>query len=466
MNQLPDGWTSAPLEELLAVEERPIADGPFGSKLASRHYTESGARVIRLQNIGDGYFKDERAYISLDYYAELRAHEVRTGDLVIASLGDVLPRACVIPELGEPGIVKADCVRARIHPLVETRWVLYALLSPQVRQYAASRIRGVGRPRLGLGEIRKLPIPVAPIDEQRRVVSALDDYLSRLEAARRYLDHASGRLDSLSKSWRSLDIAGGQSGVKPGSPLNAGWTWGYLGDLIERIEAGKSFTCEPRRAGEGEWGVIKVSAMTWGEFRDQENKAVPLDRSVDPRHEIKPGDILVSRANTEAYVGAPVLVHDCRPRLLLSDKSLRLIPKDGTNKEWLVQALASPLVRRQISAASTGNQESMRNISQGALSAISIPIPPEPDMKAIADNLRDVSRVIRRQEDQAERTRRRCEALRRAVLADAFSGRLVPPHAEAESAALLLERIREERASAPRSSRRRAAATGIQKGSA
>jgi type I restriction enzyme, S subunit len=58
MNQLPDGWTSAPLEELLAVEERPIADGPFGSKLASRHYTESGARVIRLQNIGDGYFKE------------------------------------------------------------------------------------------------------------------------------------------------------------------------------------------------------------------------------------------------------------------------------------------------------------------------------------------------------------------------------------------------------------------------
>jgi hypothetical protein len=63
MSDLPTGWTWATLEELLAVEDRAITDGPFGSKLASRHYTMSGARVIRLQNIGDCIFNDERAYI-------------------------------------------------------------------------------------------------------------------------------------------------------------------------------------------------------------------------------------------------------------------------------------------------------------------------------------------------------------------------------------------------------------------
>jgi type I restriction enzyme S subunit len=239
------------------------------------------------------------------------------------------------------------------------------------------------------------------------------------------LDHASDGLGALRKSWRALEVAGGQSVLKPGSPLNVDWRWGRLGDLIDKIQAGKSFTCEPRRAREGEWGVIKVSAMTWGEFRDGENKAVPHDQPIDPRNEIWPGDILVSRANTEAYVGAPVLVRDCRPRLLLSDKSLRLIPKEGVNKEWLLQVLASPLVRRQISAASTGNQESMRNISQSALSAIAIPIPPAHVMEVVADGLRDASSVIHRQEDQVEKARRRCEALRRAILTTALTGRLV-----------------------------------------
>jgi hypothetical protein len=106
--------------------------------------------------------------------------------------------------------------------------------------------------------------------------------------------------------------------------IPSSWAWGTLRDVVTHIEAGKSFACEPRPAGPNEWGIIKVSAMTWGEFRQHENKAVPADREINPAHEIRPGDILVSRANTEAYVGAPVLVRKCRPRLLLSDKSLRL----------------------------------------------------------------------------------------------------------------------------------------------
>jgi type I restriction enzyme S subunit len=60
--------------------------------------------------------------------------------------------------------------------------------------------------------------------------------------------------------------------------LPKGWAWATLDDLLERIEAGKSFTCEPRVAKAEEWGVVKVSAMTWGEFRESENKALPPGR--------------------------------------------------------------------------------------------------------------------------------------------------------------------------------------------
>src|SRR5262249_367174 len=140
----------------------------------------------------------------------------------------------------------------------------------------------------------------------------------------------------------------------------------FLGDLVSRIEAGRSFGGPGRRADAEEWGVIKVSAMTWGEFRADENKAVSAD-AVDPRWEIKPGDLLVSRANTTEYVGAPVLVRETRWRLLLSDKSLRLVLDGDVNKEWLLYALSAPQTRRQISAAATGTSDSMRNISQAKL---------------------------------------------------------------------------------------------------
>lgn len=82
--------------------------------------------------------------------------------------------------------------------------------------------------------------------------------------------------------------------------------------------------------------------MTWGSFDDQENKAVTTEDRIDPRWEIKPGDLLLSRANTSEYVGASVLVRTCRGRLLLSDKSMRLLVRQDIDKSWLHLALNAP----------------------------------------------------------------------------------------------------------------------------
>lgn len=165
--------------------------------------------------------------------------------------------------------------------------------------------------------------------------------------------------------------------------LPPGWERVALGDLLLRIEAGKSFQCEPRPARAEEWGVIKVSSMTWGKFRENENKAIPVYKSVNSEYEIKQFDILVSRANTESYVGAPVLVGACRPRLLLSDKSLRLVPSANVDRQWLTYTLSAPTVRDEISRRATGTKDSMRNISQRALADICVPVPPLAEQRRI-----------------------------------------------------------------------------------
>ncbi|CAL9464633.1 Type-1 restriction enzyme EcoKI specificity protein [Streptomyces sp. enrichment culture] len=171
------------------------------------------------------------------------------------------------------------------------------------------------------------------------------------------------------------------------SELPKGWARVRLGDILARIEAGKSYKCEPRPASAEEWGVIKVSAMTWGDFDEGENKAVPAGFPFNPDYEIRPGDILLSRANTAAYVGASVLVRNCRPRLLLSDKSLRLIPAKGIDREWLAYFLSSPGVRGEISERATGTKDSMRNIAQGALADIECLLPPLAEQRRIVGTL-------------------------------------------------------------------------------
>ncbi|MFJ2951850.1 restriction endonuclease subunit S [Streptomyces sp. NPDC087226] len=173
------------------------------------------------------------------------------------------------------------------------------------------------------------------------------------------------------------------------SEVPKGWARVRLGDILARIEAGKSYKCEPRPASTEEWGVIKVSAMTWGDFDEGENKAVPAGFPFNPDYEIRPGDILLSRANTAAYVGASVLVRQCRPRLLLSDKSLRIVPAEGVDREWLAYLLSSPVIRSQISERATGTKDSMRNISQGALGELACLLPPVEEQRRIVAALEE-----------------------------------------------------------------------------
>ncbi|MEW2611495.1 restriction endonuclease subunit S [Streptomyces sp. NPDC047880] len=179
------------------------------------------------------------------------------------------------------------------------------------------------------------------------------------------------------------------SGVDGERELPTGWAWAELGDLLHRIEAGKSFTCEPRPALPDEWGVIKVSAMTWGSFDPDENKAVPAGRDINPAYEISLGDLLVSRANTKAYVGAPVLVGASRPKLLLSDKSLRLIPSGCVSKRWLVHFLRSPEARAYVEAKASGTKDAMRNLSQDALRRMPVALPPLAEQHRIVEALEE-----------------------------------------------------------------------------
>jgi len=71
-------WTWATVDQLAADEANSITDGPFGSNLKTSHYTSSGPRVIRLQNIGRTEFVDERAHISNDHFKKLKRHSVYT----------------------------------------------------------------------------------------------------------------------------------------------------------------------------------------------------------------------------------------------------------------------------------------------------------------------------------------------------------------------------------------------------
>ena len=197
---LPEGWVWASVGQLAAPEPNSITDGPFGSNLKTEHYQESGPRVIRLQNIKDGEFADEHAHISTTHFERLRKHEIHAGDLVIATLGDNPPRACIIPSFVGPAIVKADCIRFKFHSALIPAYLNAALNCQPTRQRVKKVLHGIGRPRLSLGEIRAIALPIPPESEQHRIVAEVDRRLSLMCEVEAQVDANLKRAERLRQS--------------------------------------------------------------------------------------------------------------------------------------------------------------------------------------------------------------------------------------------------------------------------
>jgi type I restriction enzyme S subunit len=199
---------------------------------------------------------------------------------------------------------------------------------------------------------------------------------------------------------------------------------------------------------------VKVSAVTWGRFDATKSKTLPSDFVPPEKSRIKVGDLLISRANTLELVGAPVIVEEQPRDLFLSDKILRLVVA-GKAKRWVLWFLRSPNGRRQIESMATGNQLSMRNISQDALRKIRLPFPEENIRMERIQLLEHAFARADRLEAEAARARKLLDRLESVILAKAFRGELVPQDPNDEPASVLLERIRAERAAAPKQKRRR-----------
>jgi type I restriction enzyme S subunit len=190
-------WDWHEIHDLAAKDSNSITDGLFGSKLKTEHYTVSGPRVIRLQNVGDGVFVDEKAHISPDHFASLSKHRVYPGDLVIAALGETLPRACLVPDTLGPAIVKADCIRFKPGGKVLSKYLMYALNAAQTRRATKARLHGVGRPRLNLGEIKSIVVPVPPLSTQEVIVAEVERRLSTADEGEAQIDASLRRPEAL-----------------------------------------------------------------------------------------------------------------------------------------------------------------------------------------------------------------------------------------------------------------------------
>lgn len=161
------------------------------------------------------------------------------------------------------------------------------------------------------------------------------------------------------------------------------WQWVRFGEILLEITSGWSPMCEKHPKEDEEWGVLKVSAVSWDKFNPDENKALPSNLKPRPDHEVRSGDFLMSRANTSALVGKSVIVENTPERLLLSDKILRVYFSTFADKKFFNIYNNSLAARAYYSKAASGTSDSMRNISRIQILNLPVPVPPFQEQKRI-----------------------------------------------------------------------------------
>lgn len=300
-------------------------------------------------------------------------------------------------------------------------YLKYVYLNGEVIKYqgGSNNLRN-----LKFKEYKNIQIPLPPLPEQKRIVAKLDGLFAHIDQVKERLAKvpemiADFRMSVLTKAVTGELTKEWRKGKKLGK-----WEEKLLGEVVENIQAGKNFTCPAIPVQNGQVGLVKISAVTWGTFDEKETKTVVDQTKVNKNLFIKSGDFLMTRANTIELVGANLIVKDIEHDIMLSDKVWRVTFKNGFNKGFISYFLKSRKGRNEIESRASGNQLSMRNLSQKKFKEIPFTTPPLPEQKEIVRRVESLFAKADAITAQYKLLKEQIDDLPQAVLAKAFRGEL------------------------------------------
>lgn len=357
-------------------------------------------KVVKVSNIDDaGNFHGRFAERSFTP-SELKHLLVKTGELlVVKSSGNeakILSGKTAICDEPRDGKIVASNFLLRLRAnaaAVWPRYLWYFLNSRQSKAFVRTIVGAFTYPNLNWSLYARHPIPLPSLPEQKRIAALLEK-ANRLRRTRRYARQLSDTfLQSVFLEMFGDPVANAKN-----------WDIEPFEDSLEGIDAGVNFKPIGDNEPASPWRVLKVSAVTSGEFRPFESKPISPDVVAAKKLIVRKGDFLMSRANTVELVGAACIVRSAPPMVLLPDKLWRVKFAEESKlvPDYALILLQSREMRHRIGAVATGTSGSMKNITQEDVASLLLPVPPLPLQQKFTDIVRRFER-LRAQQREAER---------------------------------------------------------------
>ncbi|WP_301665301.1 restriction endonuclease subunit S [Methanoculleus frigidifontis] len=468
-SELPEGWVSVPLGDLISPSREKIepSDTPDLKYVGLEHIEANTCRII-----SSGIASD----------AKSTKTRFRIGDVLYGKLRPYLNKVC-IPEF--EGICSTDIIVFNKQPNLNNRYLMHFLSTPEFVDYANNNMSGVQLPRISYQKISSFRIPLPPLAEQHRIVAAIEALFARLDAVEARLDRvpcivqqfreavlAAACDGRLTEDWREehsevedahrllLDIARSIQKTNSSrkyhkinpeelSDIPKTWKWTQLGCLLN-LTSGIAF----KKSEYSQQGVklLQIANVTFGKIIWEKQAFLP-DNYVEkyPDLVLKSGDLLMA-------LNRPLLGDNLKIAFLSDeDEPAILYQRVGRFdfyctdlKKYIYTFLNSPLFIEELRTDLRGVDQPF--ITKPNLLSKKISLPPLPEQHEIVRRVDALLALADQIEAKVAAAKERTEALRQSILAQAFSGQLVPTEAELarregreyEPAAVLLERITAE----------------------
>ena len=282
--------------------------------------------------------------------------------------GDVL-LSKIVPHIRRSWVVESHDIRT----LGSSEWIVFNdsrfdpnflreyLLSDQFHHQFMTTVAGVGGSlnRARPAAVFNLSVPLPPLEEQRRIANLIKN------ADDQYLN---------TKKQNNLLKESILSFLVPRLRVNSKEV--PLRNIITEITSGLSPKCESGSAQDNEYGVLKLSAVTSGQYIPTENKLYTGPLSNIEKYLVEEGDILMTRKNTPELVGAVAIASETSSHLAIPDLIYKIqIDESCISRQVFQNIMMLPLMRERIKSICGGSNTSMSNISQKRLLDVKFPLP-------------------------------------------------------------------------------------------
>ena len=235
-------WPKVPLQDIALHEKGAIVSGPFGSNISAKYFVDEGVPVIRGNNLSKGRTKfiDEGfAYLTEAKAAEFRNCIAVADDIVFTAAGSIGQVGIIPPDSTyEEYVISNKQLRVRLDKCKANPDFVYAWLSsPLMVRYLESMNNGGAVPLLNLGIIRKVPVPLPPIETQVQIADILSTYNDLIENNLRRIALLEQAARLLYREWFVHFRFPGHEHVKIIDGVPEGWG---------RLPASEAFQINPR----------------------------------------------------------------------------------------------------------------------------------------------------------------------------------------------------------------------------